>query len=518
MEPCHIGIDLGTSGVKVVAVDPHGTVIADATEPFDFDRPRPGWTETPPERWWDVTIKATRRVSDRIAGRPVASVGLSGQMHGSVLLDRDALGNAGRAPIRAIRPALMWNDQRTEPQRARIDDLLGGRRAAVERTGCPALCGLTAPKLLWFREHEPERDERLAAFCMPKDFIALNLTGTLATDVGEGSGTMLFDNAARDWNRTTLDALGIDPATVPPAHESCTTVGALTVWAAEATGLPEGTPVAIGSGDNQAAAIGAGVVEPGEVLAILGTSGVVLAPSDSPTPDLAGDPPGRLNLFCDSTGTPNAPGRFVLSGCMLSAAGSLEWARAVLAPGTPFETLMDEAATAPPGSAGLVFLPYLTGERCPFPDPDARAGWIGLTRAHTRAHMIRAVLEGVAFGLAQIMDIVRETAGTPARVRVTGGGARSPLWRQILADAFELPVVPLTTDEGSALGAAAMGVCAVGAFPDARAAAGAWVTLAQATHPDPPPAIRDARGVYDRLYHDLRPANAALGAIDSATT
>jgi xylulokinase len=514
MEPCFIGIDLGTSGVKVIAVDRAGGPLASATEAFDFDRPRPGWTETRPELWWQASARALRAVVARLGDRPIAGVGMSGQMHGSVFLDEGALAGAGRRGIAAIRPALMWNDQRTEPQRAEIDERLGGRRASVERTGCPALCGLTAPKLLWFREQEPELAARLATFCMPKDFIVLNLTGALSTDVGEGSGTMLFDNEARAWNRDTLDLLGIDPALLPPAHESCTVVGEVTEWAASISGIPAGTPVATGSGDNQAAAIGAGVVDPGEVLAILGTSGVVLAPSGTAGPDLEGDPPGRLNLFCDSTGTADTPGGHVLSGCMLSAAGSLEWARSVLAPGVPFEEMLDEAAAAPPGCDGLVFLPYLTGERCPIPDPDARGGWIGLTRGHTRAHLVRAVLEGVSFGLAQILDIARDVAGEPALIRLTGGGAKSPLWRRIIADAFGLPVATLEIDEGSALGAAAMGACAVGAFPDARAVADAWVTLAPETAPDPPPTVRGARVVYDRLYTDLTGANELLAEIE----
>ncbi|USN99546.1 MAG: xylulokinase [Phycisphaeraceae bacterium] len=514
MSDCYLGIDIGTSGVKVVAADRRGKIVASATEAFDFDRPRPGWAETPPSRWWAATAAATRRLVESLGRRSIASIGLSGQMHGSVFLDADALKNAGRSPIGALRPALMWNDQRTEPQRAEIENLLGGRRACVEASGCPALCGLTAPKLLWLREHEPDIAARIAGMCLPKDYIALLLTGAFATDVGEGSGTMLFDNEARAWNARTLAALGVDREILPDAVEAGTIIGQVTAWAASQTWLPEGTPLAIGSGDNQAAAIGAGVVDPGEALAIVGTSGVVLAPSETHTPDLAGETPGRLNLFCDATGRGGRAGKWMLSGCMLSAAGSLEWARGVLAPGESFETLLGGAGEIAPGCEGLIFLPYLTGERCPIPDPEARGGWIGLTRSHTRAHLVRAVLEGVAFGLAQIMDIVREACGPAERVLVTGGGAKSAVWRRILADAFGSLVVPFEADEGSALGAAAMGAHGVGAFDDIASLARAWVRLGEPAEPDPAPALLKARAVYDRLYHDLHPASASLAAID----
>ena len=514
MTTCYIGIDLGTSGVKVIAVDAAGSVVGSASESFDFDRPKADWAETPPTRWWEATAKATRTLMSALGeGHEIASAGLSGQMHGSVFLDSAALERAGNGPIGALRPALMWNDQRTEAERAEIERLLGGRRASVEASGCPALCGLTAPKLLWLREHEPSVHARVAGVCLPKDFIALALTGVFATDVGEGSGTMLFDNERRDWNERTIGALGIDRGVLPRAHESGAIVGEVTAWAAAETGLPQGTPLAIGSGDNQAAAVGAGVVTPGEALAILGTSGVVLAPSETSEPDLMGETPGRLNLFCDSTGREGAPGAWMLSGCMLSAAGSLEWARSLLGPGEDFAVLVEEAGAVEPGCGGLVFLPYLTGERCPIPDPDARGGWIGLNRNHTRAHLVRAVLEGVSFGLAQITGIVEDVAGRPDRLRVTGGGAKSAIWRRILADATGLPVVPLAVDEGSALGAAAMGAHGAGAFGSIGEIAERWVSLGEPTLPERSASLDAARGVYDRLYEDLKPAFGALARV-----
>ena len=510
MNPIHLGIDVGTSGVKVLAVDSAGVVLSSQTEHLDFDRPHDGWAETPPGRWWDATAAASRRLMNELGTNCiVASVGLSGQMHGSVFLDRSALDHADTGPIDALYPALMWNDQRTDQQRSKIEGLIGGRRTGVESTGCPSLNGLTAPKILWFREHEPKKFDRVAGICLPKDFIALQLTGVFATDVGDASGTMLVDPRTRDWNPSVLSSLGIGRELLPSIVESGTVVGRITAWAAQTTGLPEGVPLIIGSGDNQAAAIGAGVIDHGEALAILGTSGVVLAPTDSPTPDL-GTTPGRLNLFCDSAGRGHQRGQWILSGCMLSAAGSLEWARDVIAPGVAFEQLDAEASHVPPGCEGLIFLPYLTGERCPIPDPTARGGWIGLTRSHTRGHLIRAVLEGVSFALAQIMDIVRDLAGPASRIRVTGGGAKSELWRQILADAFEAPVAPLQISEGSALGAAAMGAFGVSDKRDIREITSQWVHLETPTEPAPTQAFGQARCVYDRLYQDLRPAFAAL--------
>ena len=522
MTRAFVGLDLGTSGVKAIAVEPNGRLVAQHSVAFDFDRPHADWAETPPERWWDATAKATRQLVANLSNaRPnteIASVALSGQMHGSVFLDAAAMRHAGRRPITALSPALMWNDQRTEPQRAQIEQLLGGRRACVEMSGCPSLCGLTAPKLLWLREQRPSLAERLAGLCLPKDFLALQLTGVFSTDVGDASGAMLLDPRSRQWHAHVLDALEVDPDVLPIPVESGTPIGAITAWAAEATGLPEGVPVVIGSGDNQTAAVGAGVLDSGEMLMVLGTSGVVLAPCDEATPDLHDDVPGRVNLFCDATGRGARTGQWNLSGCMLSAAGSLEWARGVLAPDVSFEALLAEAAQAPSGCDGLLFLPYLTGERCPMPDPDARGGWIGLRRSHTRAHLVRAVIEGVSFALAQITDIVREIAGRPATIRVTGGGSKSALWRQVLADATQTPIVTLETDQGSALGAASLAAFGTGETDDLRALTCRWVRPATTTQPESNSPLDAARVVYDRLYDDLRAASVALSQAQRAST
>lgn len=520
--PIFVGIDLGTSGVKAIAVDRAGQVVGTTSHGLDFDRPRQGWAETPPSRWWDATAAAVGSlVAGGLDASSIAAVGLSGQMHGSVFLDRAALDRAGSDTIDAIHPALMWNDQRTESSLAPIESALGGRAACVERTGCPPLTGLTAPKLHWLRTHEPAHAERVAALCLPKDYLALALTGELATDVGDASGTMLLDPRTRDWSPAVLDALKIDRAMLPAVHESGTAIGRVTRWAAEHTGLPAGTPIAIGSGDNQAAALGAGVTDPGSALAILGTSGVVLAPLDEPktdhTPTSSLAKPGRINLFCDATGSERQRGAWLYSGCMLSAAGSLEWARDTISPGVAFDDLLREAGEAPAGCEGLIFLPYLTGERCPIPDPQARGGWIGLTRSHTRAHLMRAVLEGVAFNLAAILDIVRDATIAPSTVRVTGGGSASPEWCRILATAFGCPVVPLEVEEGPALGAAICAAVSIDAALDARALARGWSRPAQPIEPVAAtvPVMREARAVFERLHADLSPAHAALHTLAS---
>ncbi len=497
-----IGIDVGTSSVKGVLVGDDGAVLHIASNKYDFDMPKPGWTETPAARWWTHTVTVLRELSAK--GHDIVGVGLTGQMHGSVLLDSDSLGRGGRDEIDSIRPALMWNDQRTVEQCVQITEAFGGAHGCVEQLGSAALPGLTLPKLLWVKQNEPERWARVCAVCLPKDFVALQLTGVLAGDVGDLSGTLMLSPATRRWNRTSLDLLGIDDSVLPAVHESSDVVGRVTAWSAAQTGLAEGTPVVVGSGDNQAAAIGAGVTEPGQLMIVLGTSGVVLAPSVEPKPDLEG--PGRLHLFCDATGSAGSPGGYVLTGCMLSAAGSLEWARSVLAAGERFDVMMDEASAVGAGSDGLMFLPHLTGERCPYADPTARGGWISATRAHTRGHLVRAVVEGVCIGLAQIKDMIGDLAGEPHEVRLTGGAAKSALWRQILADCLGLPVAPVAVDEGPAYGAAILGAVGVGRAGSVSELSSAWVSMGEETTPGMDRGVYGALGErYRDAYGSLRP-------------
>ncbi len=509
-----LGIDIGTSAVKAVVCDESGRVAGVASADYPISRPRPLWSEQDPRDWWSGAIRAIRDAA-AAAGAPasdIRAVGLSGQMHGSVLLDRAALGSGGRAAD-PLRPAILWNDQRTAAECAEIESAAGGRRALVELVGNAALPGFTLPKLLWIRRHEPQIWARAESILLPKDYIRFRLTGEAATDLGDASGLLLLDVDRRRWSDAAISLFDIKPSLLPRLVESGAPTGAVTDWAAEQTGLKPGTVVVGGSGDNQAGAVGAGVVKEGAILATLGTSGVVYAHSRKPHKDLR-DPAacGRLHTMAAATGSARAPGEWCITGCMLSAAGSLQWCRDTLFPGVPFDTLVNEAAAVPAGSAGLVFLPYLTGERCPHPDPTARAAWIGLTGRHTRAHLVRAVLEGVTFAMAQIVDLVRSIGVEVNSARVGGGGARSALWRQMLADNFGVPVARTNTDEGPAFGAAILAGVGAGVWPSVPAACGAVIAETDRLAPDPgaPARYAPTRVVFDQLYGDLKERFGAL--------
>ena len=436
--PYFLGLDVSTTATKALLLDERGTVVGVAAAEYGYETPRPLWCEQDPALWWDGAVQSIRAVLEQsnVAAEEIAAVGLTGQMHGLVLLD---------AKGQVLRPALLWNDQRTAAEcdeiRARV-----GRERLIQQTGNDALTGFTAPKLLWVRTHEPEIYDRIAHVLLPKDYVRYRLTGAMATDKAGAAGTLLLDLRRRDWSEDVLDALGIPPGWLPPTHEGPAVTGTLSAEVAQATGLAAGTPVVAGGGDQAAGAVGVGAVREGVVSLVLGTSGVVFATSNEPFVE----PEGRLHAFCHAV-----PGRWHLMGVMLSAAGSLRWFRDTLAPGVSFDDLLAPAADLPPGSDGLLFLPYLTGERTPHPDPLARGAFVGLTVRHTRAHLTRAVLEGVAFGLRDGFELMRE-AGLPVpdEVRVSGGGARSPLWRQILADVLDADLVTVNTTEGAAFGAA----------------------------------------------------------------
>lgn len=511
-----LGIDLGTSSVKVIAIDPDGRVLASASASYPLLQPETGWTEQDPEDWWKGTVSALRELlASPLLGPDPASrirgIGLSGQMHGSVLLDKKATeGEAART--QALRPALLWNDQRTAAECAQIEKEMGGRRRLVEYVGNAALTGFTLPKLLWVRGHEPHIWARVAHVLMPKDFIRLKLTGVLATDVGDASGTLVFSVDDRRWSESVMSRLGLNPSLFPTAFESASVTGTISGWAAKETGLRSGTLVVGGSGDNQAGAVGAGVVTPGLVLATLGTSGVLYAHAERPRKDLLADgsTPGRLHTMCAGTGTQAHPAGWCVTGVALSAAGSLQWAHDQLFPGTPFDRLLEEAATVEPGCDGLVFLPYLTGERCPYAEPGARGGWIGLTSRHTRAHMIRAIIEGVTFSMAQILDLVRSVGVPVSAVRIGGGGAKSALWRQMQADLYGCRVLTTNTQDGPAYGAALL--AGVGAdiwksVPEATSA-----TIRELEHHDPgpeAPLYARSRAAHHALWPAIRPIVAA---------
>ncbi len=507
-----LGIDIGTSSVKVLAIDPQGHVRASASASYPVLQPETGWSEQDPQEWWQGCVTAIRAVlaSPSLgpdAASQVVGIGLSGQMHGSVLLDKKAKDHAG-AEARALRPAILWNDQRTAAECRQIESEMGGRRRLVEYVGNAALTGFTLPKLLWVRGHEPQVWAKVAHVLLPKDFIRLKLTGELATDVGDASGTLAFNVDDRAWSRPVMSRLNMDPALFPTAHESAAVTGRLSPWAAQQTGLSAGTIVVGGSGDNQVGAVGAGVVSPGLVLATLGTSGVIYAHSERPHKDLplpAGATCGRVHTMCAATGTQREPRGWCITGVALSAAGSLQWVHDQLFPQTSYDQLLAEAESVEPGCDGLVFLPYLTGERCPYAEPGARGGWMGLTSRHGRAHMIRAVIEGVTFSMAQILDLVRSVGVPVSAVRLGGGGAKSALWRQMQADMYGCQVSTTNTEEGPAFGAALLAGVGAGLWnsvPEATAA-----TVRQTESRDPgPQALQYARSraVHNALWPAIR--------------
>jgi xylulokinase len=458
---------------------------------YDFSVPRPLWSEQAPGLWWDGTVAAIRSVvaSTGVSGEDIAAIGLTGQMHGAVVLDR-----AGEV----LRPAILWNDQRTGPECDVIREAVGPERL-VAITGNDALTGFTAPKLVWIRDHEPEIWQRVAHVLLPKDFVRLRLTGAYALDKADGAGTILFDLAARDWSPEVLHALEIDPAWMPPTFEGPAVTGAITREAAAATGLREGTPVVAGGGDQAANGVGVGAVVPGVIALSLGTSGVIFAATDQPL----FEPQGRVHAFCHAV-----PERWHMMSVMLSAAGSLRWFRDALAPGVAVGELVAAALDVPAGSEGLLFLPYLTGERSPHPDPLARGAFVGLTLAHDRRHLTRAVLEGVAYGLRDGLDLMTD-AGMPApsQIRASGGGTASPLWRQILADVLGAEIATVNTTEGAAYGAGLLAAVGAGWFPSVDAACSALVTATTAATPGPDaPAYAEAHAIYRDLYPALAPS------------
>lgn len=489
-----LGIDSSTTATKAVLVGLNGHAVAVAAAEYGVDVPRRGWSEQHPGLWWEATQRAVGQALDSagVSGRDVAAVGLTGQMHGSVLLD----GAGG-----VVRPALLWNDQRTAAQCDEIRQRVGARRL-IELTGNDALTGFTAPKLLWVREHEPEHWARVSHVMLPKDYVRYCLTAQIATDVADASGTLLLDVAARSWSSGVLDALDLDPSLLPALHEGPAVTGAVTADAAQATGLREGTPVVAGGGDQAANAVGVGAVAPDIGALSLGTSGVVFVPTASPLIEER----GRVHSFCHAV-----PQTWHVMGVMLSAAGSLRWYRDTLAPGTSFSTLVADAADIAPGANGLRFLPYLTGERTPHPDPDARGAFIGLTVGHSRAHLTRAVLEGVAFGLRDGLEVMRASgASVPREFRASGGGTRSQLWRQIVADVLNVPVVTVGTSEGAAFGAAALAAVAAGWFDSVHDAATGLVTPHETTAPIRPDAYSGAYDSYRSMYPALRGVFASL--------
>jgi xylulokinase len=485
-----LGIDVSTTATKAVLVDPSGGVRGVSSSEYGVARPHPLWSEQDPALWWEAAQSAIRAALAEAgaAGSDVEAVGLTGQMHGAVLLD---------AAGTVIRPAILWNDQRTAAECDEIRDLVGTERL-IAISGNDALTGFTAPKLLWVRRHEPAVWERVAHVLLPKDYLRYRLTGDYAVDKADGSGTILFDLAARTWSAELLADLALDPGWFPPTFEGPEVTGALSPSAAEATGLAQGTPVVAGGGDQAANGVGVGAISEGTVALSLGTSGVIFAATHQPLRDAH----GRVHAFCHAV-----PGRWHLMSVMLSAAGSLRWFRDALAPGEEFGDLAGSAAGVQAASDGLFFLPYLSGERSPHPDPMARGAFVGLSLQHDRRHLARAVLEGVAFGLRDGLDLMI-AAGMPqaGQIRASGGGLASETWRQILADVLQADLVTTSTTEGAAFGAAVLAAVGSGWFDDVATATEALVRTMPSASPGPAsPAYADAHATYRELYPALAP-------------
>jgi xylulokinase len=502
-----LGLDVGTTGGKALLIDEAGAVKASATSEYPMYTPQPLWAEQDPQEWWAAAVASIRQVlaESGVAPGQVAGVGLTGQMHGLVLLD---------ASGEVLRPCIMWNDQRTAPQCAAITQKVGAEKV-LQLTGNLVLPGFTAPKIVWVRECEPAVYRRIAKVLLPKDYLRYRLTGEFFSEVSDASGTSLFDVGRRRWSDEMLAVLDLPRAWLPEVTESPMVSAQVSADAARQTGLREGTPVVGGGGDQAAQAVGTGIVGEGVVSATIGTSGVVFAASDT----YRVEPQGRLHAFCHAV-----PGRWHLMGVMLSAGGSFRWyrdtlgdlekARALESGRDPYDLLTEAAAEAPPCCEGLLFLPYLSGERTPYPDPNARGVFFGLTLRHSKAHLTRAVLEGVAYGLRDSLELMLALGLSVEQVRASGGGARSPLWCQVLADVLNAPIATVNVTEGAAYGAALLAGVGAGVYGSVAEACDAVVQLTGSMSPGAAAsAYADYYPLYQALYRALAPEFEALAQV-----
>jgi xylulokinase len=502
----YLGIDIGTSGTKTVLVNPKGAILAEANAKYPLHHPRPLWSEQDPEDWWQATVKTVRSVvrAARVQPAAVKSIGLSGQMHGSVFLDKNQ---------RVIRPAILWNDQRTAAECQEIEERAGGRRKLIEMVANPALTGFTAPKILWLRNHEPRHYARTKTILLPKDDVRRRMTGEMATDVSDASGMLLLDVARRDWSRPLLSKLEIDPDMLARCYESTDVTGTLTASAARQLGLTTACQVVGGAGDCAANGVGTGVVKAGVLSTSIGTSGIMFVHSDLVTID----PLGRLHTFCHAV-----PGMWHMMGVSLTGGGALDWfVKRFCSDVRPpkgsdvFRLISEEAAAIPAGCEGLFFLPYLAGERTPHADPHARGCWIGLTLKHTRGHAARAIMEGVAFAMRDSLEIIRGLDVPVRQIIASGGGSRIPLWRSIQASMFGQKVVSINAEQGPAYGVALLAAAGTGEFRSVPEACAATIRPVAETAVD-----RAARQTYTKafpvfqhLYQSLRGDFQAIDAL-----
>jgi xylulokinase len=505
----YLGIDVGTSGTKTLAINERGKILGQAMATYPCYHPKPLWSEQDPDDWWQATVKSVRAVVKKAKLKPadVRAIGLSGQMHGSVFLDKQN---------RIVRRALLWNDQRTAAECEEIERRAGGRQRLIEMVANPALTGFTAPKILWLRNHEPKNFARTVKVLLPKDEIRRRLTGEFATEVSDASGMLLLDVVNRQWSTELLGKLELDPRLFAQCYESEEVTGRLTRETAKTLGLSADCMVVGGAGDCAAGAVGNGIVRPGLLSTSIGTSGVVFVHSETPQVD----PLGRLHTFCHAV-----HGKWHMMGVTLSAGGSLQWFRNALCETVAalakrrkidvYDVLTDEAAVTPPGAEGLFFLPYLAGERTPHADPLARGAFIGLTMRHSRGHLVRAIMEGVTYSLRDCLAIMEEQGVGVKQIRATGGGARSAFWRQLQADVLGKTVVSMAADEGPAYGVALLAAVGAGEFKDIAEACDATVKTTRQVKPAPTARRQYDRGfpVYQQLYRSLREDFQTIAAV-----
>ena len=488
----YLGIDVGTSGTKTLLINAAGKVVAEANAEYALHQPKPGWTEQDPEDWWRATVKTVRKVVRKAKLKPseVRAIGLSGQMHGSVFLDKHG---------KVIRNALLWNDQRTEAECEQITSAAGGRKSLIKMVANPALTGFQAPKILWLRNNEKRNYDRLAKVLLPKDDIRRRLIGDNVTEVSDASGTLLLDVVKRKWSKKLLGKIDLDVDLLPRVVESGEVTGTLSRTAAKALGLTTACKVVGGAGDCAAGAVGNGVVKKGIVSTSIGTSGVMFVHSDQPQYDTQ----GRLHTFCHAV-----EGKWHMMGVNLTSGGSLQWwvesvlqGLAKIPAKRQFEVVTNEAAKIPSGSDGVLFLPYLNGERTPHADPNARGSFVGMNLTHTRAHLTRAVMEGVTFALRDSLEIIQSLDVPVRQIRASGGGSKNSLWRQMQADIFGKKITTLKVEQGPAYGVALLAATSDGAFKSIESACGATMEIASQTAPN-----RKSVHAYDKLfpiYRDL---------------